>query len=145
MAVGVDSYVTIAEADLFFSAQFPPLHPLRVHWEVLTDPEKEVYLSRACERLEGLNYRGRRYRADQPLKFPRIAYGKPSRGDKIPTEVKRAQVLMTAECMREEYAEMVPEMTLTALGAERPKYDKSAVPDVVKDILRDWYTRMRRF
>lgn len=47
MTENIDTYVMPEESDKFLAEVLPASDPLRITWEVLTDEEKEGYLSAA--------------------------------------------------------------------------------------------------
>lgn len=105
LTIGSNSYATITEADEYVNDYYECYHPLRVHWSVLGDDEKETYLRRSIAEIDKLHFLGRKYNAyAQRLAFPRI---RPDSGNlynggffsftyagesEIPEEVKQAQI-----------------------------------------------------
>ncbi len=72
---GKNTYATIKFADEYISTQYPQNNPLRVHFSVLTDDEKEAYLRSALQEIEKLPFLGRKYIVSQKFQFPRIRSG----------------------------------------------------------------------
>jgi len=81
MTPGIDSYVTLAEADDYISN----FHPGSA-WENLIGAKREQRLVLACERLEALPFSGRKTGRDQTLSFPRFP------NTTVPESIKAAQV-----------------------------------------------------
>lgn len=71
IAVGVDSYVTVEDADRYINEWYLSADPQRQAWEGMQEPEKEICLRRACGELERLAYNGVKFAFVQPLSFPR--------------------------------------------------------------------------
>ena len=71
LTVGIDSYVTIAQADEYISGHYTPTDERSVAWASLSDEDKEACLRRACEALSAIKWRGVVFKAFQPLPFPR--------------------------------------------------------------------------
>ncbi len=85
-----NSYVTLAETDLFF-ADLPEADD----WDAV-GANKEGWLIRATYRLEQETYQGERTDDDQVLSFPRVGMiidGIEIDDDVIPVQAKRAQML----------------------------------------------------
>lgn len=74
ITVGVDTYITVADATTYILANYPSTDARVAAWGALEDQDKEVYLRRACSALNGLPYHGMTYTALQPLAFPRYVY-----------------------------------------------------------------------
>lgn len=71
LTVGVDSYVTIEEANTYIARHYLPADERSVNWASLSDEDKEVYLLNACAELSKIKWRGVAFKAFQPLPFPR--------------------------------------------------------------------------
>lgn len=71
---GVNSYVSVEEADDYIELFYNTYAPLRIHWSVLTEEEKQKLLIRSTLQLERLPFSGQREFFDQPLAFPRRSY-----------------------------------------------------------------------
>lgn len=113
--VGTDSYVTVSEADEYIENHRRELDPLRVHWSVLTDPEKELYLRQSCRQIERVMFVGQKYYVGQKLAFPRRRsgigyiprnpiYGYMRDDCAVPQEVKAAQIENALGLIKTEYA-----------------------------------------
>lgn len=68
LTVGVDTYITLDEANTYASSYYVSTDPLRVQWEAIADVDKEVMLRRAFVQLNSLPYTGR---PKNSLPFPR--------------------------------------------------------------------------
>lgn len=79
-------YVTTTEASEYIAARYTSDDPKRLAWEALEDTNKEVYLLRSVEAINGLPFPGRPTLPTQSYAFPRW----PS--SVIPEEVKAAQI-----------------------------------------------------
>lgn len=71
LTVGVDTYITVAEADQYVQENYISSDPLRVQWEAMSENDKEVYLRKAFKQINSLPFTGKPFRADQKLPFPR--------------------------------------------------------------------------
>lgn len=90
MTVGIDTYITLAEAETYISTYYVSTNPLRVNWNKLSNDDKEVYLRNGAKAIDSLVLRGKRATLEQTMEFPRII-------DKesqlvVPDDVKNAQV-----------------------------------------------------
>ena len=74
ITVGVDTYITVADATAYILANYPSTDARVAAWEALEAQDKEVYLRRAGSALNGLPYHGMTYTALQPLAVPRAVY-----------------------------------------------------------------------
>lgn len=90
---GAESYVTLAEANTYFSNRGSPSA-----WTSLSDAVKEQYLREATDYIEAyyaLRWKGRRDEDDQPLAWPRRGVddqdGYAIDSDTIPQKLKNAQ------------------------------------------------------
>lgn len=150
MTENVDTYATVEKADEFVSEMYPPAHPLRVTWEILTESEKERFLYVALERIENLNYIGRRAYSNQPLHFPRIARGMPVDFENVPKTVKKAQTAWALEVVREElYIKRRNNDACTSLGIITTEQSiertgENVMPAKVRELLKRWLTNWRK-
>ena len=150
LTVGIDTYITVDEATAYVCEQYVTMHPLRVHWSVLTEEERETYLKQALRRLENLNYVGSKIDYYQPLKFPRIAYGRPCELDKVPLNVKRAQAIMALEIIRKEYISCSDKRMISILdpyraeSGESKDRDTDSLPKSVYELLHEWVSVGRK-
>jgi len=96
MTQGIDSYVTLAEADDYVANFYA-----QTSWSDLSETQKEQRLVLACERLEALPFTGRKRTLVQSLLFPRW----PS--DIVPEAIKAAQVEIAVLDLREDATKVV--------------------------------------
>ena len=102
---GENTYSDVETADKYIESVYYKYHPLRVHWSVLTDDEKEMYLKKSLVQIEKLLFRGQKFYYRQKLMFPRFdpqsKYSgyysgsyifRPMYSSEIPEEVCMAQV-----------------------------------------------------
>ena len=167
MTENVDTYVLPVDSNKFLAEVLPASNPLRITWEVLTNEEKEGYLSAALRCLENLTFIGRKTQMYQPLKFPRLrqgngymigygriaqlssAFGGYSNGYVTPNEVKRAQVYWAADIAREElYIKRRNTEACKALGlineSNESTQTKEDTPKKVMELLHNWVTNWRK-
>lgn len=91
MQPGIDTYVTVTEADDYVAAHYGASNSARARWEGMETEDKERNLTAACLEMERLPYRGRKADGNQALSFPRLPmqYGRPL---EPPWDVCAAQV-----------------------------------------------------
>lgn len=70
LTMGVDTYVTIEESDVYIAEHYLSTDEQRKAWEAAGD-DKEIALRRACAALDSLTFRGVKFVFSQPLAFPR--------------------------------------------------------------------------
>lgn len=73
MTVGVNSYISVEEADEIVRLLLRPYDELRVFWSVLDEGEKESYLMRSAQQIDTLVFTGRKSMIGQSMQFPRNA------------------------------------------------------------------------
>lgn len=71
LEVGVDSFVSLEDANDYVRKHFTTNDEYRVRWESLTDEDKEAWLRRSTIALNSLKYVGRK-KGPQLLEFPRV-------------------------------------------------------------------------
>lgn len=72
LTVGVDSYVTLDEANNIAKNNFMSSDPAFSKWSELSDNDKEVLLRTSCRDIDTLKFDGRRANIGQKLEFPRV-------------------------------------------------------------------------
>lgn len=72
LEIGIDSYVTLAEAEDYISKHFASDDKLLLNWNERTDNDKEAKLRESCESINNLKFRGKRKGIGQELEFPRV-------------------------------------------------------------------------
>lgn len=72
LEVGIDSYVTLEEANEYISKHFASDDKLLINWNERTDNDKEAKLRESCESINNLKFRGKRKGVGQELEFPRV-------------------------------------------------------------------------
>lgn len=70
--VGVDSYVTLEEAEKIINDNYLSSSDILIKWNTLDDSDKEVMLRTSCRDINNLKFDGRRLKTGQILEFPRI-------------------------------------------------------------------------
>lgn len=70
--VGVDSYVSLEEAEELAAATNLSTDPAYVKWLTLSDGDKEVLLRTSCRDIDCLKFDGRKKSFTQKLQFPRV-------------------------------------------------------------------------
>ncbi|SMB97783.1 hypothetical protein SAMN00808754_1944 [Thermanaeromonas toyohensis ToBE] len=93
LQVGVNSYVTVSEADAYFTERI-----YADEWQAANTPTKEKALIQACKRINRLAFKGVKADEAQLLAFPRImpVFNRVgvigfTEGAMVPQEVKDAQ------------------------------------------------------
>ena len=71
LIVGVDSYVTVEEADKMLGGLYLDNNEVYKKWQTLTESQKEVLLRASCRDLDNLRYTGEKKNYSQKLQFPR--------------------------------------------------------------------------
>lgn len=71
ITVGVDTYVTTAEADDYITKYYLSTDDQRTVWDTAGEGDKEIILRRACAAIDSLVYRGVKLAYPQALAFPR--------------------------------------------------------------------------
>lgn len=91
MQVGIDSYVTVAEADAYITSHYRSTNAARIRWDAISDDDKTALLLEACMELESLPFIGRKAVWGQALSFPRLPmqYGS---ADEPPPAILNAQI-----------------------------------------------------
>lgn len=72
LEVGVDSYITLEEADNLINNYFMSSDTAYQAWETLEDKDKEALLRNSCRDIDSLKFDGRRKVPGQILEFPRV-------------------------------------------------------------------------
>lgn len=72
LTVGVDSYVTLEDANDIAAATSLSSDKAYQKWLTLTDSDKEVLLRNSCRDINSLKFDGRRKNLSQVLEFPRV-------------------------------------------------------------------------
>lgn len=67
LSIGINSYVTIDEADEYFSGKL-----YTSEWDSSDTGRKEKALREACRRIERLQFKGKKASESQALAFPRL-------------------------------------------------------------------------
>ena len=71
LTVGIDSYITIGDADEYIRGHLRAGDPDRERWENIAEEDKENCIRVACEELERLPWAGTALQKGQRLSFPR--------------------------------------------------------------------------
>lgn len=141
------TYATVEFADEYIAAHYPQNNPLRVHFSVLHDDEKEAYLRLSLQEIERLPFVGRKYNVSQPLQFPRRRNGSLNGlsptylsmfvgnvgANETPECVKQAQVENALGVLANEISAVSDKqfMTLQSLGIiKNTKYNKREAGDL---------------
>ena len=72
LTVGVDSYISLADADQYTQSMYTKGNELYDSWFGLSDEAKEAWLRRSTKALDRLKYQGEKRSYSQKLQFPRI-------------------------------------------------------------------------
>lgn len=72
LTVGVDSYVSLEEAEELAAATNLSSDPAYQKWLTLSDTDKEVLLRTSCRDIDCLKFDGRKRSFSQRLQFPRV-------------------------------------------------------------------------
>ena len=72
LVVGIDTYVTVEDADKYISENYTSNSSEFNKWNSLTDSDKEVLLRRSASSLNKLQYSGSKRICGQKLAFPRM-------------------------------------------------------------------------
>ena len=72
LEVGVNSYVTLEEADDIVDSMFMSTNELSVFWKTLSNNDKSAVLNKSRISIDNLKLDGRRASTSQRLEFPRV-------------------------------------------------------------------------
>lgn len=70
LTVGVNSYISLTEANAYFGGRYNS-----ERWQEANETEKEQAILTATRRIDRQKLKGRKVTAEQPLAFPRMAFG----------------------------------------------------------------------
>lgn len=129
--IGVDSYVSVAEADAYVQNYYNEFENLRVIWEVLPVGSKETYLKQSAFEIDEQLMVGIIFDKAQEMQFPRKECYK--EGPQVPSEVKDAQIENALAIMKESVSARSDEQMkiLNSLGAMKNlKYNKREMGEV---------------
>lgn len=147
LKTGVNTYADIAFSDEYVKNYQTRYAPLRVHWSVLNEAEKEEYLRSSLSQIEKLRFTGKKYDRDQPLQFPRkyaaatcgcVPYPYSfsmlqAQSAEVPEDVKEAQVENALGILSEQINAVSDKqfMVMQTLGAvKNTKYNKREAGDL---------------
>lgn len=71
LTVGVDTFISLADADNYTKSMYTAGNELYDSWFGLTDEAKEAWLRRSTKALDRLKYQGEKLKYSQKLQFPR--------------------------------------------------------------------------
>lgn len=92
MQVGIDTYVTLEEADKYIKLHYPYGNSMRKKWEqTVVSDDREVLLISACCELEALSWNGFASDDEQLLSFPRKPDKRRFGTFSVPAAIKNAQ------------------------------------------------------
>jgi DNA-binding NarL/FixJ family response regulator len=77
ITVGTDTYISLADANTYVSNNYPKTSTEYTAWTdiaSLTDADKEMYLKKACKKIDRQMLRGIKTLATQTLEFPRAIH-----------------------------------------------------------------------
>lgn len=72
LEVGIDSYVTLQEAENIIEKICTSSDKAYSKWQEISDSDKEVLLRNSCRDINALKFDGRRANMGQTLEFPRV-------------------------------------------------------------------------
>lgn len=104
LTVGVDTYVTIEEANEYIAKFYTTTDSLRIQWEAMPDEDKEVYLRRAFQQINKLPYTGCPKNPKQTLPFPRKENWGPGSMDAVKAAQVEQGFSQTNEVANQEFA-----------------------------------------
>ena len=87
MQIGVDTYITVEQADEIINNNVYSQSKQRKAWDALSEEDKSVFLAQAMIEIESLAYSGIKSVQSQPLQFPREGQ------EKVPMQIQMAQAL----------------------------------------------------
>lgn len=74
LVVGTDTYISLADAKTYMTANYMSTNARLAAWTALSDADKEIALRNACRTIENLPIAGAKAYSSQTLQFPRILY-----------------------------------------------------------------------
>lgn len=94
LTIGVDTYVSVEEADLYVTRNYLSTEAFFKTWNGLEDIQKEIFLRRSAREMNSLAYAGRKCIPEQALAFPRfLQTSRPMRQVvEVPEDIKIAQI-----------------------------------------------------
>lgn len=71
LTIGIDSYITVTEADAYLALNYTKFNPVFVSWGAIDEVDKEVYLRQAAIKIDALMLHGQKWDTAQTMQFPR--------------------------------------------------------------------------
>jgi len=71
LVVGTDTYISVADATTYIAANYTTTETEYTTWAALSETNKDVYMKRACRKIERQKYQGIKAVYTQTLEFPR--------------------------------------------------------------------------
>lgn len=71
LTVGTNTYVTVADADIYAALNYMTTEAKFIAWDALGDGDKEILLRRSTQAIEAIKYPGIKFSSSQVLTFPR--------------------------------------------------------------------------
>ena len=122
LEINKNTYVSLEEVDNFITENYHHTDTVRVHWEVIDNEEKEMYIKKSAKEIDGLNLKGYKNLGGQVMAFPRFlpAYSLLN-GNTVPEEVKEAQKVNVYGLIKNEYTMLENRQfkVLQSLGATK--------------------------
>lgn len=95
LIVGVNSYMTLAEANSIVENMYLSNDTQRVYWNKLGNSDKGTLIYRTTKKIDtfNMNYKGSKATAEQPMQFPRKLNNDASSIFECPENIKIAIIL----------------------------------------------------
>lgn len=71
LIVGVDTYITLQEANEYVKKYYSSTDPLRIQWEAMSEDDQEIFLRKSFAQINSLPYVGKPRSPKQVNPFPR--------------------------------------------------------------------------
>ena len=72
LKVGVDSYISLEDANRYVEEHYTSTNKFRTSWSNLSDSDKESLLRASTQAIDTLKFNGRKRLYSQVLQFPRV-------------------------------------------------------------------------
>lgn len=122
LEINKNTYVSLEEVNDYILSNYHYTDTIRIHWEVIDDAEKEIYIKKSAKEIDGLNLKGYKNVGGQLMAFPRFlpAYSLLN-GNTVPLEVQEAQKINVYGLIKKEYTNLENKQfkVLQALGSTK--------------------------
>lgn len=141
LTVGTDTYISVADTTTYISGNYATTEAEYIAWTALSETNKDIFLKRACRKIDRQKFQGVKAVSTQTLEFPRAIRSKYYFADNTSFIYNRDWVTQTEVPASVKYAQVEEAIAMASGTSDRIRLQREGVKSMKLGNLSESYDK----